>query len=47
MSFSPQENSSHVFIQADHGGMIKFESSLDKGYLKIKEHLVYIEEMLK
>lgn len=46
-SFSPQENSSHIFIQADHGRMIKFESSLDKGYLKIKEHLVYVEKMLK
>ncbi|KAJ5406087.1 hypothetical protein N7465_007371 [Penicillium sp. CMV-2018d] len=46
-SFSPQENSSHISIQADHNGMINFESSLDKGYLKIKEHLVYVEKMLQ
>ncbi|KAJ5199187.1 hypothetical protein N7491_000253 [Penicillium cf. griseofulvum] len=46
-SSSLQINTLHIFIQADHGGMIKFESSLDEGYLKITEHLVYVERMLK
>ncbi|CAI7646721.1 unnamed protein product [Penicillium glandicola] len=46
-SFSPKEKTSHIFTQADHGGMVKFESQLDEGYLKIKEHLVHIEKMLE
>ncbi|OQE40082.1 hypothetical protein PENCOP_c006G08672 [Penicillium coprophilum] len=42
-----QKSLSHICIQADHGGMIKFESSLDEGYLKIKEHLVCAAEVLE
>ncbi|KAJ5958667.1 uncharacterized protein N7479_005817 [Penicillium vulpinum] len=44
---SPQDKSSHIFVQADHSGMVKFEASLDEGYLQIKEHLVYVEKILK
>ncbi|CAG7943258.1 unnamed protein product [Penicillium nalgiovense] len=46
-SFSPQDNPSHVFVQSDHNRMIKFESSLDEGYLKIKGHLVYVQKRLQ
>lgn len=36
----PRKTSQSISIDTDHGGLIKFETPLDDGYLKIKQHLL-------